>query len=266
MPESYTVGYDTAVMSWFNKRRAHSHAKFFTPYLQRGMRLLDGGCGVGSITADLATIVAPGETIGIDLEQSQINHAHHHTTHLSNLRFAQANITQLPYPDDYFDAVFVHGVLEHLAHPLAAVLEIKRVLKPGGIVGARHADWDGFLLAPIYPSLQPFLPTIKQLLKAQACDPQFGRHQVQYFNQAGLSLEQVSASYDCWTANETERIEAGAFFAAYCASEGFKQQVYDAQLLDPTTLSAMIAGFQQWRDDPNAFAADAWSEVVARKI
>src|SRR4029450_10105787 len=48
-------------------RRTGAGAAFFLQYLRPGMRLLDCGCGPGSITVDLAHAVGPGEGIGIDL-------------------------------------------------------------------------------------------------------------------------------------------------------------------------------------------------------
>jgi ubiquinone/menaquinone biosynthesis C-methylase UbiE len=56
-------------------RRAESHAAFFTPYLALGMRVLDCGCGPGSITCDLARIVAPGEVVGIDFNPKAVETA-----------------------------------------------------------------------------------------------------------------------------------------------------------------------------------------------
>lgn len=68
--ENYSVGYDQAAAEFFGRRRANTHAAFFLPHLRAGMRLLDGGCGPGTMTIDLAQIVAPGELI--DIEPSQI--------------------------------------------------------------------------------------------------------------------------------------------------------------------------------------------------
>src|SRR5688572_29223516 len=47
-------------------RTAVKSVGFLVPHLYQGMRLLDCGCGPGSITVDIAEAVAPGEVIGVD--------------------------------------------------------------------------------------------------------------------------------------------------------------------------------------------------------
>ena len=53
-------------------RRTGAAAAFLAPHLRRGMRLIDCGCGPGSITVDLARAVALGEAIGIDLRDDAL--------------------------------------------------------------------------------------------------------------------------------------------------------------------------------------------------
>jgi ubiquinone/menaquinone biosynthesis C-methylase UbiE len=118
-------------------RRTGEAATFLAPHLRAGMRLIDCGCGPGSITIDLAQAVAPGEAIGIDLRENAVTHARTLARErgIANVAFQVANVFQLPYVDGSFDAAFACAVLQHLATPLAALKEIRRVLKPGGVVG-----------------------------------------------------------------------------------------------------------------------------------
>ncbi len=118
-------------------RRTGQVAAFLAPYLRAGMRLLDCGCGPGSITVDLAQAVAPGEAIGIDPREDALAHgrALARERRIANVTFQAASVYQLPYPDGSFDAAFACAVLQHLAAPLAALKEMRRVLKPGGVIG-----------------------------------------------------------------------------------------------------------------------------------
>jgi ubiquinone/menaquinone biosynthesis C-methylase UbiE len=118
-------------------RRTGAAAAFLAPHLRRGMRLIDCGCGPGSITVDLARAVAPGEAIGIDLRDDALTQGRTLARErgITNLTFYAASVYQLPYADSSFDAAFACAVLQHLATPPAALKELRRVLKPEGVIG-----------------------------------------------------------------------------------------------------------------------------------
>lgn len=118
-------------------RRTGEAAAFLAPHLRPGMRLIDCGCGPGSITVDLARAVAPGETIGIDLRADALTQARALARErgMAHVTFHRASIYRLPFADGAFDAAFACAVLQHLADPVAALGEIRRVLKPGGVIG-----------------------------------------------------------------------------------------------------------------------------------
>jgi len=118
-------------------RRTGGAGGFFAPQLRAGMRLIDCGCGPGSITVDLAQAVAPGDAIGIDLRADALTQGRTLARErgIANLAFQAASVYQLPYADDSFDAAFACAVLQHLSAPVAALREIRRVLRPGGVVG-----------------------------------------------------------------------------------------------------------------------------------
>jgi SAM-dependent methyltransferase len=97
----------------------------------RGRRVLEVGCGAG---VDLARFARGGAiVVGVDLAPSAIE--------LARANFEQQGLTgqfhvadgeQLPFPDDSFDFVFAHGVVQYTSHPQRLVDECRRVLKPGG--------------------------------------------------------------------------------------------------------------------------------------
>ena len=118
-------------------RRTGGAAAFLAPQLHAGMQLIDCGFGPGSITVDLARAVAPGEAIGIDIRADALTHARTLARErgIANVAFQAASVYQLPYADGSFDAAFACALLQHLASPLAALKEIRRVLRPGGVIG-----------------------------------------------------------------------------------------------------------------------------------
>ena len=111
--ERYTHGHHAAIVASHAQRTAENSAGFLLPYLERGQRLLDVGCGPGSITVDLAELVAPGPVVGVDREPAVLEGARRlgEERGLTNLTFEPADVYTLPYPDDQFDVVYAHQVL-----------------------------------------------------------------------------------------------------------------------------------------------------------
>ena len=118
-------------------RRTGGAAAFLAPQLHAGMRLIDCRCGPGSITVDLARAIAPGDAIGIDLREDALAQGRSLARErgTANIAFQAASVYQLPYADGSFDAAFACALLQHLATPVAALKEIRRVLRPGGVIG-----------------------------------------------------------------------------------------------------------------------------------
>ena len=262
--ESYSVGYDQAAAEFFGRRRANTHAAFFLPHLRPGMRLLDGGCGPGTMTIELAEIVAPAEVVGIDIEPSQIELARTTAAErgVSNVRYEVADLYSLPFPDESFDAVLLHGVLEHLSDPVRGLREVLRVLKRGGVLGARHADFGGFLLEPASPPLDQFVPMFERLMLHNGADPRAGRHQLRWLTEAGFTRIELSASYDCWTSTPEQKRVSVRFLESLVSDSAFARQLVAAGLVDLNLLDALRAEFKEWAANPVSFAAEAWTEAV----
>jgi trans-aconitate methyltransferase len=93
--------------------------------------VLDVGCGDGRITVTIASSVADGRVVGVDVSAEMIAHARTQHRHLNNLRFVQANATALPFESE-FSVVFSNAALHWVQDQRAAVRGIARALRPGG--------------------------------------------------------------------------------------------------------------------------------------
>jgi len=114
-----------AFLAEMAKCTAGEEAAFFLPYLLTGMRVLDVGCGPGSITVGLAGVVAPAPLVGIDVDAAQVVRARDLAGEQGgmNALFGVANLYCLPFPNASFDAVFCpHSGHDfpHVAAPRAA--------------------------------------------------------------------------------------------------------------------------------------------------
>lgn len=265
--DNYTVGYEEQTALFFARRRASTHARFLLPYLKPGMRLLDCGSGMGSITLGLAAAVAPGEVDGIDLEPDQVAAATARAKRdgVPNIRFQVGDATAIPFPDETFDTVFSHGVLEHISDPIAAVKEIRRVLKVGGVLAIRHADFGGFLLEPAKPPLDRFVALFAETMRLNGGDPLAGRHQAKWLREAGFTRFKLSASYDCWTETPEDRVLNARFMSALMSRSRLAARIIEAGLAGESVLKEMGDAFLEWGEMPDALAAEAWVEVVTWK-
>ncbi len=112
---------------------------------QPGERVLEIGPGVGYYTLDMAEWVGPEGTIEIfDLQQEFLDHTMGRAAkrNLANVVPTRGDATALPYEDGSIDAVVLTAVLGEIPDPLAALRQIRRVLKPSGrlIVGELFGD------------------------------------------------------------------------------------------------------------------------------
>jgi ubiquinone/menaquinone biosynthesis C-methylase UbiE len=108
-----------------------------------GRRILEVGCGLGDDAAALAARVAPGgSVVAIDGSRAMVERARERHGDIAGLSFDVADATDLPFDDAVFDGCRIDRVLQHIADPGAAVLEMSRVLRPGGVLVAFDNDWE----------------------------------------------------------------------------------------------------------------------------
>jgi len=264
--EQYTHGQSKVMTQVLGQRTAASHATFFTPHLRSGMSLLDCGCGPGSITIDLAQLVTPGEVVGIDMAEIQLEHARTNASirGVSNLRFETANIYELPFPDQTFDAVFSHAVVEHLSDPIKALKEQYRVLKPGGVFAIRDADRAGEIFWPQDPVLINLLETTwNRLMQHNGAAPFIGRRLRSLLNEIGLKRVEATASFECHGTPESVQV-AGDGAADYFSGT-FADQVVELGWMDRAEIENLKAAWKAWGENPDAFWARSWCEAIGWK-
>jgi ubiquinone/menaquinone biosynthesis C-methylase UbiE len=261
---NYTLGHGDHLVRAFSRRDSTREAQFFLPHLKPGMSLLDCGCGPGTITVGLAKIVAPGHVTGIDIcsEQFELGRRLAAEHSLANVSFEQGDVAELRFDDASFDAVFAHGVLYHLSDPHVALNEMRRVLRPGGLLGIRDTDEAGTLFGPRTPLLERAHAAAVEAWRRNGTNPFFGRLHCPLMREAGFDPISFSASYDNYvTSAETRGL-------AEFSVQLLRQPHMSAPLLESgwtTTeeLDAMCAALEEWAFNGDAFFARARCETVA---
>ena len=196
--ELYTLGYDASALAFVSRRTLESHGAFFIEHLHDGMRVLDVGCGPGSITVGIAARIGSGRVTGVDLSQAQVQLAEQSATKqgIINAEFRTASAYELPFDDAQFDAVFSHALIEHLSEPDRALKEFMRVLKPAGVMAVATPDWSGFLYGPSSPPLKAAVRAYEAMQVRNGGDVTVGHKLSQYAVEAGFERVRQRARYE----------------------------------------------------------------------
>jgi SAM-dependent methyltransferase len=261
--ETYSQRENPAFEAWIAKRSAEKEAAFLIPYLRPGMRVLDVGCGPGSITAGLADIVAPGTVIGIDRQNTQVESALALAIERRklNLRVLAADSYQLPFAANSFDAVFAHAVLMHLSDPVRALAEVRRVLRPEGIVGVRDIDFGSVLLSPETPLLSETLALRARVRQHNGSDPFIGRRHRSLLLKAGFVSAEASASLEsAGSLDETRKM--GEWLKLQI--EGLARTAIAERWITQRRLNEMLAELDAWAQRPDAFYAVTYCAAIGR--
>lgn len=262
---TYTMGYDEDFRRMLTWRSAETHAHHLLPHLEPGLRVLDFGCGPGNISVGLAGAVEPGEFHGIDIERSQIDlaKAAAEAGGHSNATFQVADVLDLPFDDDTFDAAHCHAVLNHVPDTLGALGEVKRVLKPGGIVSCREVITSSCFSEPADDLRQGWI-VFAGLVTANGGHPEMGKQLKSRMVEAGFRDIRASASFDMFASSE-----GVALLYAVISEWFFSPKVMAAAtalgLATPEKFDLMRQDLDEWRDHPGAVGALAFGEAIGIK-
>jgi ubiquinone/menaquinone biosynthesis C-methylase UbiE len=163
-----------------------------------GSATLEIGCGPGFVTGAIADVVAPGHTVGLDASADLLRFADTVVApEHPNLRFVRGDAYRTGLPDGGFDFIYNRLVYQHLAAPLDALREARRLTRPGGKVCVLDVD-DGWLT--LEPMNSAFEQVTRLALDAQAKnggDRCIGRKLPALMRQAGfrqVDLQVMSVS------------------------------------------------------------------------
>jgi SAM-dependent methyltransferase len=264
--ERYTHGHHESVLRSHLWRTAENSAGFLLPLLRHDDQLLDVGCGPGNITADLATRITLGTVIGIDRSAEVVARANRDYSTMTHprLRFHEGDVYDLAFADATFDVVYVHQVLQHLVDPVAALREMRRVLKPSGLLAARDADYGGFMWAPGDPLLDRWRDLYHLVTAHNGAQCDAGRMLKTWVRAAGFSDLTVSSSN--WTfESDAERAWWGGLWADRVLESDFARQAQEYGLATRDELEGMSAAFRRWAREGAGIFIVPHGEVLARR-
>jgi len=264
-PDTYTHGHQETVLRAHRWRTAENSAAYLLPHLRPGDRLLDVGCGPGTLTADLARRVAPGQVTAVDVVAAVLGEAEAHAlaTGVANVIFTAGDFRDIGLPAASFDVVHAHQVLQHLREPAGALEAMARLAAPGGLVAAREAIYSAMTWAPESDRIARWLDIYLAVTRRNGADANAGRWLLRWARAAGLT--DVAYTTSTWTfATAEDRAYWGGQWADRVVTSTFAEQAVAYGIATAAELADIAVGWREWLREPDGVFIAVHGEVVAR--
>lgn len=264
---TYSHGHHSSVVQVHARRTAANSAGFLLPHIKPNHTILDIGCGPGSITVDFAPLVPEGSVIGGDSVAEVLQQASTlaESRNLKNITFQTIDANHLSFPDDSFDIVFCHQLLQHVKDPVGVLKEMRRVAKPGGIIAARDADYKTFAWYPEPPALDRWGQLYQKLHKANGGEPNAGRYLQSWAWEAGFQSEEVTFSWSSWLYTGGEAASWGESWSGRVIHSAFAETAQKHGLAKKEELEEISKAWKNWGYEKGAFIAVPNGEILCKK-
>ncbi|HEX6290596.1 MAG TPA: methyltransferase domain-containing protein [Herpetosiphonaceae bacterium] len=220
--------------------------------LERGMRVLDLGCGTGGITRQIARAVQPARVLGIDASPAQLGFAVRHAIAdgVANVDFVCDDACHPQLPPESFDVVVCHTLLMYLDTPAAALARQRQLVVPGGMVAAlSEGDWGTVAIYPPSEHLQQCIDVLCNHIRRSGGDPEIGRKLPRLFRAAGFQHVEVAEAAPHATVLSGRDLAHGTWLAPLL---GVLTAAARHGLIAPDAIDEVTAGVTQWCQQPDS--------------
>jgi ubiquinone/menaquinone biosynthesis C-methylase UbiE len=278
-PSGYTQGHSAHTLTTQQLRTVESSAGFLLPYIKKTDHILDLGCGPGTITAGLAKHASEGKTVGFDLSKEVLEKAKEYaaganipTEGPGSLTFEHGNVLEgLPYPDNTFDIVYASVVFTHLPppdQPLQALIEVRRVLKPGGIVATRDGAAQHFYPTSLNLDRLWVENFSRAMAKGKPPADSTGAIMPALFRKAGFDADGgkviIGAGTTVFAGKETRKMLGKRAAGQLKEGDPFRQSWLDAGITEEE-IQETLAAVEKWVETEDAWHAALHCEMLAWK-
>ncbi|MDQ0792907.1 methyltransferase domain-containing protein [Streptomyces sp. B1I3] len=268
MPEEtavYTHGHHESVLRSHQWRTAANSAAYLVAELRPGQAVLDVGCGPGTITADIAGLVAPGRVTAVDTGRGILDKAASVAAGrgLDNVEFATGDVHALDFPDDSFDVVHAHQVLQHVGDPVQALREMRRVCRPGGIVAARDSDYAAMTWYPATAGMTRWQELYGRVARANGGEPDAGRRLLSWARRAGFTDITPTAAAWCFATPE-DRAWWSGLWADRTTASAYAKLAVDGGHASPGQLTEIADAWRAWGEEADGWFMVPHGEVLCR--
>ncbi|MFC4139965.1 MULTISPECIES: class I SAM-dependent methyltransferase [unclassified Microbacterium] len=260
---TYTHGHHESVLRSHSSRTIANSAAYLADHLAPDATLLDVGAGPGTITVEFAERVAQVTATEIDADALALSQKLAAERGIRNIDFSVEDVHALSFADDSFDVVHAHQVLQHVADPVQALREMRRVAKPGGIVAARDSDYSGFIWFPVLPELDEWLRLYKVAARANGGEPDAGRRLLSWARAAGFTDVTATASTWCYAEPE-QRAWWGGMWADRILESALTRQLLSDGFAAEDELQRISDAWRAWAASDDGWYLVPHGEILCR--
>jgi ubiquinone/menaquinone biosynthesis C-methylase UbiE len=230
--------------------------------LRPGMRVADIGCGIGTISCWMAEQVGPsGSVMGVDVSAGQVEQARQNAVQagLANVAFVTASAYDTGLPSESFDLVFSRFLLMHLSDPQAALQEMARLLKPGGVLACEDGEFIGPFCEPPSPAFTRCFELYRGVVESHGADPLVGPKLYRMCLEAGFPEPEVAVVQPAFVRGDQRRLPEWTLAES-------AQAILEAGLATRGELDAILAELKGLAEEGRTlFGMARMTQVWARK-
>lgn len=228
--------------------------------IQRRVRILDVGCGLGILAGEIAQRYPNCSITGIEYSDAQLAEA---PMDFDNLEFIQGDAHELPFEDESFDVVYCRYLLEHVREPLLVLREVYRVLKKGGQFFTQE---NNIAMTVYHPACLIFEDIWQRFIALQdrlGGDALIGKKLYMLLKQAGFGQVSLSiapqvhsfedVNFDAWITNIIGNVESG------------RNKLMEEKMATNEEISAAIEELEAFRENELASTIFYWNRAVGWK-
>jgi ubiquinone/menaquinone biosynthesis C-methylase UbiE len=218
-----------------------------------GMLVADIGCGPGTVTFFMAGQIRPGGIAsGVDASAEQLSVAREEAKEkgVKNVCFIEADVYSLGLEKDSFDLVYARSLLSHLQDPLHAIMEMKRIVKPGGVLVCEDIDMGTIHSEPSTAEYERAVEIWARFGAERRTDYRVGPHMADLFRKAGFAHVQETSYQPKFISGEKKRYWEYTLYEVSPA-------MIRAGILSDAELSTLKNGFEKIAENEAIAVAQA---------
>jgi len=269
-PQNYIHGHSPAVLSAHARRTAAAFTPYVIPLVQPHFSILDVGCGPGTISADLAALAPDGTVTCLDPSETALDAARTVARErgLANMRFVRGEVEKLPFGEGEFDLVHAHQVVIHTRDALAAVTEMKRVLKTGGVLASKDMILNSMAWFPDKRGMDVWKKAMVGSMALTGADPDMGVRTKDAAIRAGFEPKNIRCSVGSWCFAKEEDVRWWGTSVADRLAEGGELRgrvVVQGGFLTGKEVDEGVRAWREWAEDPAAWFGVMNGEIACTK-